>query len=286
MTVLQFWDRLLADNGYDTPADLPVAWYDRLLGRCDLWYHLRITAGVVDTSLRVRRHPLDQPLWRRQTYLMWRAVEGCGGRFHVRGMEHVKALNGPAVYVSNHMSMVETVVLPSLLLPFRLLSLIVKESLLHYPVFGPVMKAVRPIAVTRRDPREDLKQVLEQGARILNEEQRSVVVFPQATRSVVFDPSEFNSLGVKLARRAGVPVVPLALKTDFHGIGRVVRDFGRVDRSKTLCFSFGPPLRVAGSGREEHAQAVDFIAARLREWGGEVRERVAGTAGGEGESKP
>jgi hypothetical protein len=36
----------------------------------------------------------------------------------------------------------------------------------------------------------------------------SIVVFPQTTRMVDFDASQFNSIGVKLAKKAGVPVVP------------------------------------------------------------------------------
>jgi len=41
-------------------------------------------------------------------------------------------------------------------------------------------------------------------------------------RTVAFDPALFTSIGVKLAQRAGVPVVPLALLTDAWGNGRLV----------------------------------------------------------------
>jgi 1-acyl-sn-glycerol-3-phosphate acyltransferase len=200
-----------------------------------------------------------------------RAVEACGGRVHVRGVDRIRDLPGPAVYVANHMSMIETLLLPVLMLKYRLVTMVIKESLLRYPVFGTVMRACRPIAVGRRDPREDLRKVMEEGERILRTEGRSIIVFPQATRSPLFSPADFNSLGVKLARAAGVPVVPLALKTDFHGIGRRLRDFGPVDRSKPLHFEFGAPLAVSGTGREQHAACVTFISERLRAWGGTVQ---------------
>ena len=96
------------------------------------------------------------------------------------------------------------------------------------------------------------------------------MVFPQATRQVRFDPGAFNTLATKLAARAGVPVVPIALKTDFVGVGRLIKEFGRVDRQKPIHIRFGPPLPVTGTGRETQAQVVDFISASLREWGGEV----------------
>jgi len=75
---------------------------------------------------------------------------------------------------------------------------------------------------------------------------------------------------VKLAKKAGVPVVPLALKTDFHGLGRKIKDFGPVDRSKTVHFRFGEPLQVTGNGREAHEACLNFITENLKAWGGEV----------------
>lgn len=272
VTVDQFWKALEEQNGYDTPADARPGLADRLLGRFDTWYHLRVLGVVARTSWRLRRagRPFDQAYWGRRSYAVLRTVEACGGRVHVRGIDHIRSLPGPAVYVANHMSMIETLLLPVLMLKYRLVTMVIKQSLLRYPVFGTVMRACRPVAVSRRDPREDLRTVMQDGERVLRAEGRSIIIFPQATRSPLLVPAEFNSLGVKLARAAGVPVVPVALKTDFHGIGRRLRDFGPVDRSKPLYVEFGPPLAVSGTGRDQHAACVAFIASRLREWGGEV----------------
>ena len=52
----------------------------------------------------------------------------------------------------------------------------------------------------------------------------SVIVFPQKTRAAEFNPEEFNSIGVKLAKRAGVPVQPLALDTSFWGRGKFISE--------------------------------------------------------------
>lgn len=274
MTVEQFWTVLEEQNGYDTPPDGRPGLADRLLGRFDTWYHLRLLGVVCRTSWWLHRtgQPFSQAYWGRRSLAVLRAVESCGGRVHVRGIEHIRSLPGPAVYVANHMSMVETLLLPVLMLKYRLVTMVIKQSLLDYPVFGTVMRACRPVAVSRRDPREDLRTVMEDGARILRAEGRSIIIFPQATRSPLLVPSEFNSLGVKLARHAGVPVVPLALKTDFHGIGRRLRDFGPVDRSKPLHVEFGPALHVTGTGKDQQAACLDFIATRLRQWGGQVAE--------------
>jgi 1-acyl-sn-glycerol-3-phosphate acyltransferase len=99
-----------------------------------------------------------------------------------------------------------------------------------------------------------------------------VVIFPQATRSAEFDPAEFNSLGVKLAARAGVPVIPLALRTDFMGNGRLVKDLGPIDPGKGVYYAFGAPLQVSKTGRETHEAVVKFITTHLKAWGGTVKE--------------
>ena len=81
------------------------------------------------------------------------------------------------------MSTLETVILPVIVLPFRRVTFIVKESLLTYPIFGPIMRSLDPLPVTRTNPRLDLKTVLEGGVARL-QQGASIVVFPQTTRTV------------------------------------------------------------------------------------------------------
>jgi len=119
--------------------------------------------------------------------------------------------------------------------------------------------------VGRDNPREDLKIVFEEGQKRL-EADISIVIFPQTTRSVEFDPKKFNTLGVKLAKRCNVPVVPFALKTDAWGLGRHIKDFGPIRPEKTVHIHFGEPMAVGGSGKEEHNTVVAFIEKNLAEW--------------------
>ncbi len=111
----------------------------------------------------------------------------------------------------------------------------VKESLVRHPLFGDVMRSRDPIVVGRTDPRKDLEAVMNGGMELLSKG-ISIVIFPQSTRSVEFRPEEFNSLGVKLAKKAGVKVVPVALKTDFWGNGKVIRELGPLDSRKTYLY--------------------------------------------------
>jgi len=172
------------------------------------------------------------------------------------------------------MSTLEAFVLPTIIQPLKRVAFVVKRSLVEYPIFGHLMRARDPIVVGRTNPREDLKAVLEGGLGRL-QSGISIVVFPQKTRSALFDPAAFNSIGIKLAKRAQVPVIPLALKTDAWGNGARLKDFGKIDPAKTVHFAFGPPLRVQGSGAAEHQQVVEFIREHLVSWGGKVAQGPA-----------
>jgi 1-acyl-sn-glycerol-3-phosphate acyltransferase len=129
-----------------------------------------------------------------------------------------------------------------------------------------VLKARDPVVVERKNPRADLAAVLEGGEARLRQG-TSIVVFPQSTRSLSLDPALFNSIGVKLAKRAGAPVVPLALKTDAWGMGALIKDFGRISPLLPVRFAFGEPLSVTGNGKAEHAAVCAFIGEHLRNWG-------------------
>ncbi len=197
-------------------------------------------------------------------------VEKTGGSIHVTGLDMVANLKGSCVFVANHMSSLETLVLPSLILPHVKLTFVVKAELMEHPLMGPILTELNPITVSRGNPREDLKQVLEKGAEHLAAGW-SVCLFPQTTRHLLFDASRFNTLAEKLALRAAVPIVPVAVKTDFWPPGRIVKDFGRIRPGSSVQFSFGGPLVVDRlNQRDVHIQILDFIMGKLSAWGVEV----------------
>jgi len=167
------------------------------------------------------------------------------------------------------MSMLETLIMPGPILAYHDATIVVKQALLDMPVFGRLMRDAGAIGVGRKDPRKDLKVMMEQGVAELKSG-RSIMIFPQSTRLPVFDPSKFNSIGVKMAVRAGCPVIPVALKTDLLGIGKIIRDFGKVDRSKKVWFKFGEALPPDMNPKEIHARCIDFITSNLRSWGAQI----------------
>jgi 1-acyl-sn-glycerol-3-phosphate acyltransferase len=193
------------------------------------------------------------------------ALEKAGLRIEITGLDNLRITKGPVVYIANHMSTLETFVLPCIIQPVKEVTFIVKQSLVSMPVFGPVMRSRDPVVVGRANARDDLRAVLEEGSKRLAAG-RSIVVFPQSTRSLDFNPAEFNTLGIKLALKAGVPVVPVALKTDAWGIGKIIKDFGPLDKNKKVHFTFGKPMEIQGRGTDEHRKIIAFIQDNLARW--------------------
>ncbi len=262
---------LCTTGSYRTPEAGRRIGASRWLGRWDGWIYWRVYKVVAKGSRAARRGRHDAAQWRRESETLLQLMEAAGGTVEISGMAEALAIDGPVVFVGNHMGMLETFFLPGICLAHGDVSFVVKQSLLEYPLFGRLLRATDPIALTRADPRADLKLVMTRGQELLKAG-RSIVIFPQATRSATFSPRQFNTLGVKLAERAGVPVVPIALKTDFMRVGKLVRDFGSLDRSIPIHFRFGAPILPPFKSRDAHAAVIDFVRSCLLEWGGEVDE--------------
>lgn len=230
-------------------------------------FYLKLFLIVLRSSRRAKRSMYDTADWTESSLAVMRALESVGVKIEISGIDSFRGLDVPCVFLANHMSSLETFVLPAIIAQFRDVTFVVKKSLVDYPVFRYVMRSRDPITVGRTNPRDDLKAVLEGGSERLKAG-RSVVIFPQTTRMDVFDPKGFNTIGVKLAKRADVPVVPVALKTDAWGNGKYIKDFGKIDPSSNVRFAFGRPLWIKDRGAEEHNEVISFISGKLKEWEG------------------
>jgi len=229
-------------------------------------FYPRFIKIVYDSNRQTKKNIYNRYNWVAASLVTIRAMEKAGINFHVEGIDNIEQFDGPAVFVGNHMSTLETVTLPAFIQPIKPVVFVIKEELTKYPLFGPVAVARHPIVVGRANPREDLQIVLNEGSSRL-QEGRSIIIFPQKTRSAYFNEKQFNSLGVKLAKRNNVFVVPLALLTDAWQNGKVIKEYGKIDPSRTVHFAFGEPFKVESNGTEENQRVVDFIKSKLREWG-------------------
>jgi 1-acyl-sn-glycerol-3-phosphate acyltransferase len=271
----QYHHLLRSEFGYQTPPGRKV-FGSFFAGWLNFIYYLRLVSIITHAGIVGRRGDLDDERWAWFSHRILKTVESVGGKINISGLEAVAHQSGPLVYIANHMSLLETLILPGIALAFNRVNFVIKEELRHYPVVKHFMIALKLIAVSRQNPRDDFKVVMREGSRFISSG-GSIFIFPQATRSVEFDVEGFNTLGVKLASRNGVPVVPVAIKTDFQQNGKWIKELGPIDPLKTIYFKFGEPMVVEGKGRQTHQDVIDFIVQNLLAWGGKIKENSAAT---------
>ncbi len=249
-------------NSYQSPQT-EQTWLARHFP--SLTFYLKMVSTVLKALREAKSNRYTSLSLIRDSQNMIRYLESVGVRFHIDNLKVLRELKKPCVFIGNHMSALETFILPGILLPFREITFVVKKSLVSYPVFKHIMISQNPVVVGRENPREDLKTVLEEGLERLSRK-ISVVIFPQRTRILDLEISHFNTIGVKLAQRAGVPIVPIALRTDAWGNGPLIKDFGKIGPEKPVRFYFGDPLTIRENAREIHQYIISLIKNKLKEW--------------------
>ena len=139
----------------------------------------------------------------------------CGIKLNVQGKINIKNISyknkNPVIFISNHQSLLETLVLPSILPP---IVYVLKKELFYVPFFGWGLYLSKNIGIDRSKKTNALRQVLTKGKESLKLG-LSVLVFPEGTRTAPFKLNRFQKSGAMLAHSANVPIIPIALDSAF-----------------------------------------------------------------------
>lgn len=257
-------------DSYTTPEGRKKFWQSLFSYTWLMAYTRKI---VKENGIRAKEGNYTGEDWSRASFVSLQSLETLGIRLQVQGMDNMDKVDGPCVFVSNHMSTLETAILPVFIQPRKDVTFVVKESLMDYNWFKWILLARKAIVIKRTNAREDFTTVMTEGSDRI-QKGMSIVVFPQGTRQTDFDPSGFNSIGVKLAKKAGVPVIPIALRTDALGMGKIIKDLGSIRPELPTHFLFGEPVYIEGNGKAEHAQICDFMVKNLQALGVPVKNRA------------
>ncbi|MDR2093119.1 MAG: 1-acyl-sn-glycerol-3-phosphate acyltransferase [Azoarcus sp.] len=205
--------------------------------------------GVVGAAFGV--NPMTRHRWvtRWVPAMAWASRTLLGIRYRVEGRENIPA--GPAVIVSKHQSAWETFGLQAIFPP---LSFVLKRELLWIPFLGWGLASIPKIAIDRAAGKDALAQVVEQGRERLKEG-LWVAIFPEGTRVAPGVRGRYRPGAAFLAKRAGVPVVPVA-----HNAGEFWRRNAFLKYPGEVVVSIGPPIETKGIRAEEiHRRARDWI---------------------------
>jgi 1-acyl-sn-glycerol-3-phosphate acyltransferase len=176
------------------------------------------------------------------------ALTLAGMRLRVRGLEQ---LPPACVVVANHCSYLDGVILAAIL-PARF-GFVIKREMARVPFAGMLLRRIGVEFVERRAK----EQLMRDTRRLLRRAQRgeSLVFFPEGTFSTKVGLLRFHIGAFAAAARAGLPVVPLAIRGTRHCLppGSPWPSPGRIE----LC-----ALAPIGPLPSEHARELSGLARR------------------------
>ena len=200
--------------------------------------------------------------------ILWSALV----RVKVEGAQRVPT-GGPVVYMANHESWLD---IPLLLVAIPgQVRFLAKSSLFSIPFLGWAMRAMGFIPVDRVNRRTAIKSFEEAAARI--RAGRSVLVFPEETRTEDGSLLPFQRGGFLIAIKAGLPIVPVGL----DGARRCMAKYSYVVRPGKIVVRFGDPIPTAGravSDKTALMEATRNAIAVLRGTPEDVREPASAAA--------
>lgn len=130
----------------------------------------------------------------------------CNTKVEIIGIENIRR-GKPQILMANHQSDFDIlIVLAHIPGQFRWL---VKKELFQIPVFGAAMKSAGYIEIDRND-REKAMQSLDEAALRIREG-KSIMAFPEGTRSRFGEIKTFKQGTFYLAIKSGVPIVPISI---------------------------------------------------------------------------
>ncbi|HEY6332837.1 MAG TPA: lysophospholipid acyltransferase family protein [Blastocatellia bacterium] len=223
-----------------------------------LWYFYTVVMAAISLAV--------SPFDRTGAMQHWCARWWCrliawtiGARISVSGKGNLDPRQN-YVYMANHSSLID---IPAMFayLPYQF-RIMAKRELFFVPFMGWHLWTAGNFPVDRSDPRKtagSLHRIIEgvQGG-------KSLVVFPEGTRSVDGHLQEFKPGAFKIAMRAGVPIVPVSIR----GTHALLPKHSLVPRPGRVQVIIGRPIETSS-----------FSKDRLRELMEQTREAIAAGMG-------
>jgi len=215
--------------------------------RLHYWWSLFVAGALLGLlgppillfSWLVNKHELVYP-WALFGARQWLRLSGV--RVEVRGLELLDPKQ-TYVFVSNHRSYLDTATM--FIYTGRRIGLLAKKELLKVPVLGVGMGFVNVMAIDRTN-RESAIRTTEAAAKRI-QSGVSFAVFVEGTRAKPGELLPFKKGAFYMARQAGVPVVPVAIRNSDVLMGKGTGEA----RSGTLEMMVLPPVKTAGVETDE-----------------------------------
>jgi 1-acyl-sn-glycerol-3-phosphate acyltransferase len=231
---------------------------------------ITIVAGLIGTIIGFIPPRGD---WTLRGARVWARLVLLGGfmRLQAQGRERVPR-DSPVVFMSNHESWLD---IPALLatIPVQV-RFLAKKSLFSWPFFGWALTSMGFIPVDRENRRTAVKSFEAAAARI--RAGRSVLIFPEETRTTDESLLPFQRGGFLIALKAGIRIVPVGLR----GPRQCLPKHSYLLRPGTITVRFGDAISTAGRGVTDKGELMAEARRAIEELRGNTAAAAAVTGGG------
>lgn len=214
---------------------------------------LSTTAAMITFSFAVL--PFTSREWQVNWFRRWARtmLRICGVTVRVHGGGSLAAGQN-YIFASNHISLIDSPTLVAFI-P-KPLCFVAKKELFSVPFMGWYLHRQGHVPIERGDPKAALRS-LNDAAKAIEQGRKSVLMFPEGTRSKTGEMQPFKEGISLLAIRSGTPVVPVAVR----GTQAVMPSKALTITPGAVDLFIGEPIDVSGYEARNRAE----LTARLED---------------------
>jgi len=165
--------------------------------------------------------------------------------------------NQPAILMANHESYMDVpAIIASCPVPLRFVA---RKEVFKTPIMGQAMWVTGQISVDRSNRTQAIKSLSKAAKRIANG--RTVLVFPEGTRSNDGVFGSFKKGGFMLALESGAPIIPVGLS----GTRELVPRGSWMFRSARVGIVVGNPIETKGLTVEDRDQLMERVKKAIQD---------------------
>ena len=153
----------------------------------------------------------------------------------IKGLENINQ-NQKFFIAASHQSMFETFFLQTV---FNGPIFILKNELLQIPIFGWYLKKIGSISIRRNKITKENSGFLDHIIKHVNESNRPLIIFPQATRVLPYERPPFKKGVGKIYEQLKIECLPLAINS-----GVVWPKTGKKQSNKEIIVSILSPIKL------------------------------------------
>ncbi len=173
----------------------------------------------------------------------------------ITGLENLP--EGPALFVSNHEGNFDIPVLLSTIpKPFGFIS---KKEVKKLPIISMYMEQMNCVFLDRTDRRSALKSITDTVEKL--KDGHSILIFPEGTRSKGQGLGEFKSGFMRIAKDAGVPILPIAI----HGTSDIMEKNNNKVLPADVKVQILNPISAELIGTLDSKEAITLVRTQIAE---------------------